>query len=153
MPTTALPTKFSVTTLMACPVDAIVDTSALVAVLLRETDAAQHLDALSNRARWGIAAPNRTELLIVAEARFIADGAGHARELLARYGVQTLAIDEALADAAAAAFRRYGKGRHPAGLNFGDCFSYALARHCQVPLLFKGDDFAQTDVQRFPMCA
>lgn len=133
---------------MDCPADAIVDTSALVAILLRESDAVDYLNALAGVPRWGIAAPNRAELLIVADARLPDSGARYARDLLARYGVQTLAVDETLADAAVDAFRRYGKGRHPAGLNFGDCFSYALARQCNLPLLFKGGDFALTDVVR-----
>jgi ribonuclease VapC len=133
---------------MASPVDAIVDTSALVAILLRESDAADYLHALAQFPRWGIAAPNRTELLMVAAVRLSGDGSRFARELLNRYQIQTLPLDEALADAAAAAFERYGKGRHPAGLNFGDCFAYALARQCNVPLLFNGGDFGQTDVSR-----
>jgi len=133
---------------MASPVDAIVDTSALVAVLLRESDAADYLNALAQMPRWGIAAANRTELLMVASVRLGEDGASYARELLARYQIRTLPVDESLADAAADAFQRYGKGRHPAGLNFGDCFAYALARQCDVPLLFKGSDFPMTDVSR-----
>lgn len=131
---------------MASPVDAIVDTSALIAILLRESDAADYLHALTQIPRWGIAAPNRTELLMVAAVRLGSDGTRFARELLNRYQVKTLALDESLADAAAAAFERYGKGHHPAGLNFGDCFAYALARQINVPLLFKGNDFAQTDI-------
>ena len=133
---------------MASPVDALVDTSAQVAILSRESDAMEYLQALARIPRWGIAAANRTELLIVAGVRLGGDGAAYARELLGRYQIQTLAVDEALADASAEAFRRYGKGRHPAGLNFGDCFAYALARQCDVPLLFKGGDFALTDVAR-----
>lgn len=133
---------------MASPVDAIVDTSALVAILLREPDAADYLQALTQISRWGIAAPNRTELLMVATARLGSEGMGFARALLQRCQIQTLPLDETLADAAAAAYERYGKGRHPAGLNFGDCFAYALAHQYRVPLLFKGDDFAQTDIPR-----
>jgi ribonuclease VapC len=131
---------------MASPVDAIVDTSALIAILLRESEAADYLRALTQISRWGMAAPNRTELLMVAAVRLGGEGMVFARALLTRYQIQTLPLDEPLADAAAAAFERYGKGRHPAGLNFGDCFAYALARQCHAPLLFKGDDFAQTDV-------
>ncbi|MCK9387346.1 MAG: type II toxin-antitoxin system VapC family toxin [Sulfuritalea sp.] len=133
---------------MASPVDAVVDTSALVAILLRESDATVYLDALAQIPRWGIAAPNRTELLMVASVRLLGDGAAYARELLARYQIRTLPADEVLADAAADAFQRYGKGRHAASLNFGDCFAYALARQYDVPLLFKGGDFGLTDVSR-----
>lgn len=133
---------------MACPLDAVVDTSALVAILLRESDAADYLRALTQRERWGIAAANRTELLMVAAVRLEGDGARFARELLKRCQIQTVPLDENMADAAALAFERYGKGRHPAGLNFGDCFAYALARKNDLPLLFKGDDFGKTDVLR-----
>jgi ribonuclease VapC len=63
-----------------------------------------------------------------------------------RLGVITEPVDAAQASAAFAAWRRFGKGRHPAGLNLGDCFSYALARAAGAPLLFKGNDFAQTDI-------
>jgi ribonuclease VapC len=61
--------------------------------------------------------------------------------------IRTIALNEALADLATEAYRTFGKGRHPAGLNFGDCFSYALATSERVPLLFKGEDFSQTDVR------
>ncbi|EGV17509.1 type II toxin-antitoxin system VapC family toxin [Thiocapsa marina] len=61
--------------------------------------------------------------------------------------IRTIPLDEAVADAAADAYRRFGKGRHPAGLNYGDCFSYALAIRAPAPLLYQCDDFAQTDVQ------
>ena len=74
-------------------------------------------------------------------------GVERARQFLRREQIQTVALDEALADSAADAYRRFGKGRHVAGLNFGDCFSYALAIRKQVPLLFKGDDFSKTDVR------
>ena len=63
-----------------------------------------------------------------------------------REQIRTVTLDQTLADSAADAYRRFGKGRHPAGLNFGNCFSYALAIREQVPLLFKGDDFSKTDV-------
>jgi ribonuclease VapC len=66
--------------------------------------------------------------------------------LLDRLGVVTEPVDAAQAGAALAAWRRFGKGRHPAGLNLGDCFSYALARMSGGSLLFKGNDFAQTDI-------
>ena len=67
--------------------------------------------------------------------------------LLARMGIEIVAHDGALAGLARTAFLRFGKGRHAAGLNFGDCASYALAKATDVPLLFKGDDFGRTDVR------
>ena len=66
---------------------------------------------------------------------------------LHKAGVEIVAVDSELVDVARRAWRRFGKGRHPAGLNFGDCFSYALASLTQEPLLFKGADFAQTDIR------
>ena len=82
-------------------------------------------------------------------ARFGAIGMERTRQFLDMYGIKTLPLDPSLADLAADVFARYGKGRHPAGLNFGDCFSYALAKENGVPLLFKALDFGQTDVAVF----
>jgi ribonuclease VapC len=74
-------------------------------------------------------------------------GQERAREFLERQAILTVGWDQELADAAALAFQRFGKGRHPSGLNFGDCFSYALAQQLRVPLLFVGNDFSQTDLE------
>jgi ribonuclease VapC len=135
---------------MATLIDLVVDTSALTAILLGESDAPALLSTLHAAPRIGLCAPNRTELLLVMQTRLGDVGVDRAKELLALEQVQTVPLDEALADAAADAYRRFGNGRHPAGLNFGDCFSYALARREQVPLLFKGDDFAETDIRIAP---
>ncbi len=132
---------------MASSIDLAVDTSALTAILLGEIEAPALLRVLIAAPRIGLCAPNRTELLVVIQTRLGDVGVERARQLLTLTRVRTLELDEALADAAGAAYRRFGKGRHPAGLNFGDCFAYALAMREQVPLLFKGDDFSRTDVQ------
>ena len=132
---------------MATSIDLAVDTSALTAILLGEPDAFGLLSALSAVPRIGLCAPNRTELLVVIQTRLGDAGVQRATQFLHREQIHTIALDEALADSAADAYRRFGKGRHPAGLNFGDCFSYALATQEQVPLLFKGDDFSKTDVR------
>jgi ribonuclease VapC len=132
---------------MATLFDLAVDTSALTAILLGEPDAPTLLSAMHAAPRIGLCAPNRTELLLVMQTRLRDTGVERAKELLALEQVQTMPLDEALADAAADAYRRFGKGRNAAGLNFGDCFSYALASREQVPLLFKGDDFSKTDVR------
>ena len=87
------------------------------------------------------------KLLVVIQTRLGDAGVDGAKQFLALQQIRTIALDEALADSAADAYRRFGKGRHSAGLNFGDCFSYALATREQIPLLFKGDDFAKTDVR------
>lgn len=131
---------------MGTSIDLAVDTSALTAILLGEREAPALLSALSGAANAGLCAANRTELLVVVQTRLGELGVERAKQLLQLEQVQTVALDEALADRAADAYRRFGKGRHPAGLNFGDCFSYALATREQVPLLFKGNDFAITDV-------
>lgn len=135
---------------MATSIDLVVDTSALTAILLGEPDAPALLAALRTVTRIGLCAPNRTELLLVMQSRLGDAGPPRAKKLLALEQVRTVPLDEVLADAAADAYRRFGKGRHPAGLNFGDCFSYALASREQVPLLFTGDDFAKTDLRVVP---
>ena len=74
-------------------------------------------------------------------------GQERAREFLERQAILTVGWDQELADASAQAFQRFGKGRHASGLNFGDCFSYALAERLHVPLLFVGNDFSNTDLE------
>lgn len=132
---------------MASAIDLALDTSALTAILLGEPDAAALLGTLMAAPRIGLCAPNRTELLVVIQARLGDPGVERAKQFLTMERVLTIPLDEALADLAAEGYRRFGKGRHPAGLNFGDCFSYALAIREHVPLLFKGDDFIKTDVR------
>lgn len=122
------------------------DTSALVAVVLGEPDAERFLARLQSDA-VAISAVSLTESLIVVEARQGPD-AGRDLELLVAGAVDRIvAADEAHAREAAAAWRRFGKGRHAAALNFGDCFAYATASLANLPLLFKGDDFSQTDLR------
>lgn len=89
------------------------------------------------------------ETSIVIESRYGAEGLRDLDLLLERAGLELVPVDVEQARAARAAYSRYGKGRHPAALNFGDCFSYALARVLGEPLLFKGGDFSQTDLQPF----
>jgi len=127
-------------------IDLAIDTSALTAILLGESDAAVLLRAMKRASRIGLCAPNRTDLLLVMQARLGDAGVDKAKQFLALEQVHTIPLDEALADLAADAYRRFGKGRHPAGLNFGDCFSYALGIRDRVPLLFKGNDFSRTDI-------
>lgn len=126
--------------------DLVVDTSALVAILLQEPEAGEFLRILSGAKQISLSAANKTELLIVIRSRLGPAGVAKALDLLAMYGVAIVPVDEFYADLAAGSFERFGKGRHPAGLNFGDCFAYALAKQLGVPLLFKGQDFSQTDL-------
>ena len=93
-----------------------------------------------------MSAATRVELGIVIEAKKGSAGTQLLEELLGRIGIEIVPVDADLAEQAMVAWRRFGKGRHPAGLNFGDTFSYALARRMGQPLLFVGDDFSLTDV-------
>ncbi len=127
-------------------IDLAVDTSALVAVLFQECEAEAILHQLSLVGRIGISAASKTELLMVVGSRLGLTGRNKALDLLGKYGIITIPVDDSYAELAAESFFIYGKGRHPAGLNFGDCFSYALAKSQKVPLLFKGKDFSKTDI-------
>lgn len=124
----------------------IVDTSAVLAVIFGEPDAEFYLNAMSGADSLAISAATLTETLIVAEARQGAEAATDVGALLADLEAQVVPVDEEQAELAASAWRRFGKGRHPAGLNMGDTFSYALAASRGEPLLFKGKDFSATDI-------
>jgi ribonuclease VapC len=124
----------------------IVDTSALVAVILGEPDAESYLTSMARADSLALSAATLTEALIVVEARQGREAATDLVALLAELEADIVSVDEAQAEGAASAWRRFGKGRHPAALNFGDTFSYALAVIRGEPLLFKGRDFAATDV-------
>ena len=124
----------------------VLDTSALLAILLDEPERRRFNELIEAAPVRLISAANVLEAAIVLETR---SGEAAGRELdlfLHRAKVEVTAVDGDQVEIARAAFRRFGKGRHPAGLNFGDCFAYALARTSGEPLLFKGSDFAQTDV-------
>lgn len=123
-----------------------VDSSALVAIVLGEPEAERLLDALQQSAA-ALSAANLLEAAIVVEARQGPDAARDL-ELLVDGAIDEIAsVDLTIVETALAAWRRFGKGRHPAGLNYGDCFAYALARNRAMPLLFLGDDFTKTDVE------
>jgi ribonuclease VapC len=131
----------------ALVIDLAVDTSAVLAVLLKESTCDGVLERLCGATQPAVAAPTRTEILLVALVKLGEVGQERAREFLERQAILTVGWDQELADASGQAFRRFGKGRHASGLNFGDCFSYALAERLQVPLLFVGNDFSQTDLE------
>ena len=123
----------------------VVDTSAIVALLFAEPGG----DLLQRRLldeRCVMSAATRVELGIVIEARTGPAGTQLLEELLDRIEIEIVPVDAELAQEALVGWRRFGKGRHDAGLNLGDTFSYALSRRLGQPLLFVGDDFAQTDV-------
>ncbi len=124
----------------------VLDTSALVAVLLGEPERDRFIGLLADAEDPLISAATLVEASIVLQAKTGDEGTADLDELLAAAAVRCVAVDAAQARLARDAFARFGKGRAPAGLNFGDCFSYALARAADRPLLFKGDDFSHTDV-------
>ena len=124
----------------------VIDTSAVMAVLLGEPQRAA-LESMLERGPCRMSAATRVELAMVAEGRVGPEGSQIAEEFLDRFDVDIRAVDSRIARTAINGWRRYGKGRHPAGLNFGDCFSYALAIELSEPLLFVGDDFSRTDVE------
>ena len=124
----------------------VLDTSAIVAILLREPEHDAFATLLAGAADPLISAATLLETSIVMQAKTGAAGVAALDELLAVTSVRCVAVDREQALAARDAFVRYGKGRSAAGLNFGDCFAYALARVHGRPLLFKGSDFSQTDV-------
>ncbi len=125
----------------------VIDTSALVAIFLAEAERRQFLDRIVEAATRLISAANALETGIVLETRR-GEAAGREFDLfLVRANLQVIPVDGEQVEIARSAWRRYGKGRHPAGLNFGDCFSYALAKSSGEPLLAKGTDFATTDIE------
>jgi ribonuclease VapC len=125
----------------------VVDTSALVAVLLREPEADQFSQALANAPIRLLSAVTRVELSFVIEGRKREAGRADLERLLQIGGFEVVSVTPRHAEIATDAFRRYGKGRHQAGLNIGDCFSYALAVAMDDVLLFKGHDFIHTDIR------
>lgn len=128
----------------------VVDTSALIALLGMEAEAARIAAALESDPSRMMSAATLVEAGIVVESRYGPAGARELDLLVAKGGFTVESVTAEQADVAREAWRRYGKGRHSAGLNFGDCFSYALAKIKGEPLLFKGDDFPQTDIAAAP---
>ncbi|MDW7712525.1 MAG: type II toxin-antitoxin system VapC family toxin [Deferrisomatales bacterium] len=124
----------------------VIDTSALTAVLLGEPEAEGLAEAIAADPRRLLSAVSALETGIVIEARKGEQGGRELDLLLHRIGAQVVALDERQAGVARAAWRRFGKGRHPAALNIGDCCAYALAHLSAEPLLFKGGDFSETDL-------
>ena len=125
----------------------VIDTSAIVAIAMNESEAEAFERRIADAAVRLISAATVLEAAMVLETRLGEPGGGELDLGLLRAGVEIVAVDAIHADQARRAWRRFGKGRHPAGLNFGDCFSYALAALTQEPLLFKGNDFSKTDIE------
>jgi ribonuclease VapC len=124
----------------------VVDSSALLAILFNEPERRAFNEAIESAEARALSAASFVEVSIVIEARFGAEGVRDLDLFLERAGLEIAAVDAEQARVARLAFSRFGKGRHPAGLNYGDCFAYALAIVRGEPLLYKGEDFPRTDV-------
>lgn len=127
--------------------DLVVDTSAVMAVLQADLEAELFAQAMSAASGLRMAAPTWLEVALVATGRSGEEGYRALTAFLEYVGIEVVPVDQPLVEIAYAGWLRYGKGRHPAGLNYGDCFAYALARQRGESLLFKGGDFSLTDIQ------
>jgi ribonuclease VapC len=124
----------------------VVDSSVIVAILREEDDASTWIDILDQTSKALMSVVSFVETSMVIYGRARDTDPDEVADLLDALRIEVIPVTLEQGEAAVAAFLRYGKGRHRAGLNLADCFSYALAKTRKVPLLFKGDDFARTDV-------
>lgn len=124
----------------------ILDTSALVAILYREPEATAFAHRIHDADICRISVANHVELCMVIEQQLGPEGMRQAEAFFRRAGIIIEPVTLEQGELARQAFLDFGKGRHKAGLNFGDCFAYALAKVTGEPLLFKGNDFGQTDI-------
>ena len=125
----------------------VIDTSALMALLLQEAEAEPLLAVAAEASVVHLSAASRVELGLVSESSRHGIEDNEVEQLLLTLGAQVVPFDQHHLHWALHGWRHFGKGRHRAGLNLGDCFSYGLAMALDLPLLFKGDDFARTDVK------
>ena len=125
----------------------VVDTSALIAILFGEPETESFVQALTDDPKKMISAFNALESAIVIEAKKGEAGGRELDLLLHRARIEIVALNVDQVEIALTTWRKYGKGKHPAGLNIGDCCAYALAKYSGEPLLFKGKDFSQTDIR------
>ena len=126
----------------------VIDTSALLAILLDEPERRPYNEAIEAADARVMSVASFVEVSIVLEVRYGAEGLRALDRFIERAGIELAPVDVEQARVARDAFSHYGKGRHAAALTFGDCFSYALAHVLGEPLLFKGNDFSRTDVRR-----
>jgi ribonuclease VapC len=132
----------------------LLDTSALVALVAGERESPQLFDLLADAALVRVGAPSLVEAALVLDGRSAhrtRDASSRLALVMARFEIEILPFEARTWPVAWAAFLRYGKGRHPAALNFGDCLVYGLARLSGEPLLCLGNDFAQTDLELVPL--
>jgi len=124
----------------------ILDTSAMVAILYREPEAADFAQRIHDAEVCRISVANYVELYLVIESQLGPEGMRQTEAFFRRAGIEIEPVTVDHGELARQAFLDFGKGRHKAGLNFGDCFSYALAKATGESLLFKGADFSETDI-------
>ncbi|MBL37676.1 MAG: VapC toxin family PIN domain ribonuclease [Xanthomonadales bacterium] len=124
----------------------VIDSSALAAILFGEPERRQFIEAIEAADSKLISVANWLEISIIIEARTGAEGSRDLEQFIERAGIEIVPVDLEQGRFARDAWLRFGKGRHPAALNYGDCFAYALARARSQTLLFKGDDFVHTDI-------
>ncbi len=124
----------------------VIDTSALIAILQDEPERRVFNEAIEAAETCAMSTASFLETSMIIESRYGPDGTRDLDLFISKARITFASVDADQAYVARDAFRRYGKGRHPAGLNFGDCFAYALAKTLGEPLLFKGNDFALTDI-------
>ncbi len=124
----------------------VIDTSALIAILQDEPERRVLNEAIEAAESCAMSTGSFLETSMVIESRYGPDGTRDLELFISKARISLASVDADQAYVARDAFRRYGKGRHPAGLNLGDCFAYALAKMLDEPLLFKGNDFALTDI-------
>ena len=128
----------------------VIDTSALIAILQDEPERGSFNQAIEAADKRAMSVASFVETSMIIESRFGPDGIRDLDLFIAKAGIELVPVDVEQAHIARNAFREYGKRRHPAGLNYGDCFAYALAKMLDKPLLFKGTDFSLTDVATLP---
>ena len=128
----------------------VIDTSAVLAILQNEPERRRFNEAIETADTRSMSVASFVESSMILESRYGADGVRDFDLFISKAQITLAPVDTEQAQLARRAFRVYGKGRHPAGLNFGDCFSYALAKSLDEPLLYKGEDFPQTDIECHP---
>ena len=128
----------------------VVDTSAVLAILLEEPEAAEYAQRIEDDPTPLISAASVVEVGIVLLSRYGLEARGDLQDFIEQSGLQVEPVTAEQAALAVDAYQRFGKGRHRAGLNFGDCFAYALCKATRQPLLCKGQDFPQTDIATVP---
>lgn len=124
----------------------VIDTSAVIAILEHEAERHTFIEAIEGADVRLMSIANFVELSITAQRRRGAAALGMIDDFISSAGIELMAVDMTQGNIATRAFSRFGKGRHKAGLNYGDCFAYALAKSLGEPLLCKGDDFVHTDL-------